>query len=151
MIQRIQSLYLLIASVVTGTLIKIPILSFKTEKEVSVADFKGIYDFATREYLSFNYISLGLFVIIIGLPLITIFIYKKRKIQMRLCTYSIMFTILFLVDIAYFIYMIYKDQTVEVGFELGSVLPIIAIVLLILAKRNISKDEELVKSVDRIR
>lgn len=151
MLQRIQTLYLLIASIIVAALFKIPLLSLKTDTEVLILNYRGILDFASNEYLTTNLVGIILYLAIVFIPVITIFLYKNRMLQMKLCNYGIIFNLLFLVDMAYYVYEVYNQGKVSMQPDIGLLLPVISIVLIVLAKNNIKKDEELIRSVDRIR
>jgi len=87
--------------------------------------------------------------ITMALNLITIFLYTKRKVQIALCWLSI-------IPLIYaFCFVYYKWSSIEAiqdqFFYFGNLSPLVAIVFIFLAIFYIRKDEELVKSVDRLR
>ena len=92
-----------------------------------------------------------LLTIILIISLITIFFYKNRIRQIRFCIYNIllMFGSGFLTW--YYINNFAKKLECNVYYKLPIVFPLIAIVLTYLAFKRIKKDEELVRSADRIR
>ena len=151
MLQRIQSLYLFIASVMMAALYKIPLLSLKSDTEVFIISYEGMTDFASQELISQNLTGFILFLAAVLLPLATIFMFKNRKFQIKLTNYTILLNAAFLLVNAYYVFQIFKQLDVKIGFELGMLLPVLSIVFLFLAKRYIRKDEELIRSVDRIR
>lgn len=151
MLQRIQTLYLFIAAAIVATLVKIPILHLKTSSSAFIVKYNGLIDFATKDYVSGNLTGLALLVLIVLLPLIAIFLYKNRKLQIKFCNYSMLLNVLFLFDMGYYSYQLQEELGAKIGFEIGVIFPVLAIVILLLAKRNIRKDEELIRSVDRIR
>jgi uncharacterized protein DUF4293 len=73
MLQRIQSLYLFIASIMMAALFKIPLLSLKSENEVFIVNYKGLEDFATQEMISQNLTGFLLLVAAVIFPVIIIF------------------------------------------------------------------------------
>jgi hypothetical protein len=84
------------------------------------------------------------------LSLLTIFLYKNRKLQMRLNGLNISLNILLIGYLAYVL------SNLPGGFAnsekgVGLFVPFVSIVLLVIANRFISKDEKLVKSIDRFR
>ena len=151
MLQRIQTLYLIIASFIVAALLKIPLMSLKTDTEILILHYRGLFDFATKEYITTNLVGIILFVFIVFIPLIAIFLFKNRKLQMKLCNYGIIFNVLFLIDMAYYVFEAQSQVKLSLHSELGLLLPVISIILLFLAKINIKKDEDLIRSVDRIR
>ena len=91
-----------------------------------------------------------------ALPLVTIFLYKKRMAQIRFCVSEIVLLLGSVVFIALYCYrlcVVLAELMPELHFTLGfaSLMPIIAIILVILAIRGIARDEALVRSLDRIR
>ncbi|UNY99049.1 DUF4293 domain-containing protein [Zhouia spongiae] len=136
MIQRVQTLYLFIVLLASGVL---PFfLNLWT-------DAKGIEVYAANEIL---YSSL--FVASAVLAVISIFAYKKRKNQFVLNRLNMILNLFLL---GFFVYrsLSLSGETVVSEKGIGMLLPIVSIVLLVLANRAIKKDEDLVKSVDRLR
>jgi hypothetical protein len=137
MIQRIQTIYLILAFVVTGILpFLFPLWTINEGKE---------YFFMQNQ----------LYVILLGLStsltVLTIVTYKKRQNQFVMGRLNI---ILNLILLGLFVYrsLNISGETVLVSEKgIGMFLPIVAIVLLVLANKAIKKDEDLVKSVDRLR
>jgi hypothetical protein len=93
--------------------------------------------------------NIWILIITIGLicaSVIDIFFYKKRKIQLRIVIVSLLFSLLN-------IYLYYK-QTLKFtngSYTLTSLLTFLIPVFLFLTARGISKDEKLVKSLNRLR
>src|SRR5690606_41655975 len=94
--------------------------------------------------------SLALFLGSAALSLITIFCYGNRKLQFVLNRVNIILNFILL---GLFVY-----QSLNLSGEadvsekgIGVVIPALSIVLLVLANKAIKKDEDLVKSVDRLR
>ncbi|WP_046746044.1 DUF4293 domain-containing protein [Kordia zhangzhouensis] len=137
MIQRIQSIYmLLVAGICGGLTFVFSLYSLENEVEVFAKD---------------DPLYLGIFVASAALALITIFLYKNRKLQFVLNRFNIL---LHLILLGIFVYrMLNLSGGIEKISEkgIGVIIPIISIVLLVLANRAIKKDEDLVKSVDRLR
>ncbi|WP_074723072.1 DUF4293 domain-containing protein [Flavobacterium frigoris] len=137
MIQRIQTIYLFLAFVVTGILpFLFPLWTMNDGKE---------YFFVQNQF----------YVILLGLSttlaVVSIVSYKKRQNQFVIGRLNI---ILNLILLGLFVYrsLNISGETVLVSEKgIGMFLPIVAIVLLVLANKAIKKDEDLVKSVDRLR
>jgi len=145
MIQRIQSVWLLIAALFNAGLFYFDL--YRAHIIVNTAD--------TLVHLRVNdhFPSLILALVICLLPFITIFMFKKRKQQRSLAVLSIVaiigFIALVLMRVANF-----NSQTPAPAngtYWIGAVLPIISAVFIIMALRGIRKDEKLVKSLDRLR
>lgn len=154
MIQRIQTLYLLVASALLAVTIFTPIAAFTgggtelTLSAFSLADSTGEY----MESALWMGILLSLSAV---LPLITVFLYKHRQLQIRLCGVEI---VLLLGDSTFMaIYYLLALRVVEAApfsasaIRFGAIMPVVAIVFVALAMRAIFRDELLVRSLDRIR
>ena len=138
MIQRIQTVYLILTFVVTAVLMFfMPLWTLNTGKA-----FYFMQD-------QFYTILLGLSTM---LTIISIISYKKRQNQFVMNRLNI---ILNLILLGLFVYrsLNLSGETANAVSEkgIGMFLPIVAIVLLVLANKAIKKDEDLVKSVDRLR
>ena len=137
MIQRIQTIYLFLAFVVTGVLLFfIPLWTMSDSKE---------YFFMQSQVYT---VLLGLST---TLTLLSIVSYKKRQNQFVIGRLNI---ILNLILLGLFVYrsLNLSGETPAVSEKgIGMFLPVVAIVLLVLANKAIKKDEDLVKSVDRLR
>lgn len=136
MIQRIQTIYLLMVAFLAGVM---PFwLNLWSEAD-------GNEIFARNEIL----ISLA-FYISAFLSIISILLYKKRKNQFILNRLNI---VLHLFLLGFFVYrslnLSGEAQVSEKG--IGMLIPVFSIVFLVLANKAIKKDEDLVKSVDRLR
>jgi len=151
MIQRIQSIYLFLAAAAMGSSVFFPLATASGEATALAAT--GDNFFADGIYWAKEFPGwLGLIFLIAG-AVITIFLYKNRPRQMQL-TGGIAFVALLLV-VAFAALGYYYAQRLPEGTDahlaLGSAFPIVAVPLLILAYRAIKKDEELVRSSDRLR
>lgn len=136
MLQRIQTVYLILSILVMGAL-------YMWFPEVEDAAKNVVID--TSEPL-----VLGLILAPVVLTLISIFNFKKRQHQFVLNRLSI---ILNFVLLGVFVYrsLMVSGETLVSEKGIGVLLPIISIVFLVLANKAIKRDEDLVKSVDRLR
>jgi hypothetical protein len=144
MIQRIQSIYLLIATLLSGGLIFLLNL-WVTEQ--------GIKFFALDSISSDNLVLASVFVLFIAsavLTLTTIFQFKKRQLQFVLGRLTILINFILVGILVYFSQNLSGEIKIsEKG--IGLLIPIFTIVFVVLANKAIKRDEELVKSVDRLR
>ncbi|GAB4519762.1 MAG: DUF4293 domain-containing protein [Allomuricauda sp.] len=136
MIQRIQTLYLLIVGLISG------ILPFFLNLWVEVG---GKEVFAQDEVL----VSL-VFYIVTVLAVVSIVMYKKRQNQFVVDRLNMILNLFLL---GFFVYrsLSLSGETVVSEKGIGMLIPVFSIVFLVLANRAIKKDEDLVKSVDRLR
>ncbi len=137
MLQRIQSVYLLLVTVLGTVGIFLAGLFSKGEDGNLVFAEKGLL------------ITVLLAVSVLG-ALITIFLFKNRKLQFVLNRLNIILNFILLGV------FVYRSQTLPGGMDFSEkgiwmLLPLISIVFLALANKAIKKDEDLVKSVDRLR
>lgn len=136
MIQRIQTLYLLLTAGISAGLIFVFHLWTNAEK--------------LPVFAKDNYLYLGLFIGSAVLSLISIFSFKNRKSQFMLGRLNIILNFILLGVFVYQSLNLSGEADVsEKG--IGILLPIFSIVFLVLANKAIKKDEDLVKSVDRLR
>ncbi|MCK5170207.1 MAG: DUF4293 domain-containing protein, partial [Bacteroidales bacterium] len=82
---------------------------------------------------------------------ISIFLYKKRIIQMRINSFNIILMIGYLGLNYYYIQNFSKQLDGVVSYEITTIFPFVAAILTYLAIRAIGKDEALIRSMDRIR
>jgi hypothetical protein len=129
MIQRIQSLFLSLALLFSAFVFYF----------FSKFEYVGFFALLFTSNYGFLITPLGAF--------ITLFLFKKRLLQAILC---LVLALLQLVQSGIFIYEVVLSG--ELG--LNAILILISLlnfILLLLARKNIRKDEALVRSVDRIR
>ena len=145
MLQRKQSLWLFIAALLNAGVFYFCLYKYHViENNVDTVKSLQVSD---------HYPSLLLALVMTLLPLVTIFMYKKRPQQIAMTFVSIL-------AIASFITMTLSRVTnlsklipapTDASYRAAAVLPIIAIIFLLLAIFGIRRDEKLVKSVDRLR
>jgi uncharacterized membrane protein len=139
MLQRIQTIWLLLAAICAFLTIRLSFYSGNIESPGQPTSF---------QYLNagFNIWILILTVALVCIAAIDIFLYKNRKLQGRLAILGILFSVLN-------IYLYYKQtQKFTVGnYDLTAILAIVLPVLFFLAFRGIYRDQKLVKSLDRLR
>jgi len=150
MIQRIQSLYLLIAGIIVLVMYKMPVAVF-TGSDL-------IYNLYACHIL---HPSTGASVINVVpmavLPVLSMFLsffallkFKNRSFQMKLGKLNIIVLVALLaVQVIYFIRIEQLIGEGNPGFS--AIVPLVSILLILMANKAIKKDDNLVKSADRIR
>ncbi len=136
MLQRIQTVYLIISALIIGTL---------------YVWFPTILNEANEVIITKNEpLVLGLIIGSVVLAFISILNFKKRQLQFVLNRLNI---ILSFVLLGVFVYrsLTLSGETFVSEKGIGVLLPIISIVFLVMANKAIKRDEDLVKSVDRLR
>ncbi|PQJ21045.1 DUF4293 domain-containing protein [Tenacibaculum sp. SG-28] len=145
MIQRIQSVYLFLAFLLASVLVLFVNLWKQSNGETVVYAL----DLLAENSILSKCVPV-LFFISALLSLITIFLYKNRQLQFVLCRINIL-TNFFLLGILLYVSLKLSGETAVSEKGIGMFIPIIVILLLVLANKAIKKDEDLVKSVDRLR
>ncbi|MDP3314411.1 DUF4293 domain-containing protein [Lutibacter sp.] len=144
MIQRIQTIYLLLATGLSSG--SIFVFNLWTE------DQKALF-FVFDALRSGNklLIVMGLLFFVSAITtFVTIFLFKNRKLQFVLGRISILINFI-LLGILIYISQNLSGEIIISEKGIGLLIPIFSIVCIVLANRAIKRDEELVKSVDRIR
>ena len=155
MLQRIQTLYLLgIVALMVAALFT-PLAYFVAGTEVyELFAFSLKAEGATEAGQSTMYMGV-IVALAILLPLVTIFCFKNRMLQIRLCAVELV--LLAGAEIFMAIYYYLSNRMFSMmefhtqGFRIAIIFPIVALILDYLALRAIFKDETLVRSLDRIR
>jgi hypothetical protein len=135
MIQRIQTVYLILALITTAVL---PFVF-------------PLWKTAAGDYYFMNdTVFTALFGLSTALSLLSILSYKKRQQQFVFGRLNI---VLNLILLGLFVYhsLNLSGEAIVSEKGIGMFLPIVSIVFLVLANKAIKKDEDLVKSVDRLR
>jgi len=105
----------------------------------------------TRELLQGQILITGTMVLIILISLTAIFLFKKRKLQMNLVMALIIISIAAIGLITFFAFSICTKYNADITISLGMFLPLLILLFNILAYLGIKKDENLVRSYDRLR
>ncbi len=150
MIQRIQTVFLFFAFLFTGLLFFIPYAGFVAGDIYSVS-FLGIISANGVAQIQQPYWLTAIGTVIAIMILITIFLFKNRKLQMKMTLFSLIAAIA-LNGAMFLVVNNYKSILAsEPVYKVGFVFPLIAAIFLFLAYRSINKDEQLIKSLDRLR
>lgn len=149
MIQRIQTVYLLIVAILMVLMMSFPAGAFYTDTNVyemtnlALVDADGVSNYAP-------WALFAILLVIAVLSLVTIFIYRKRMLQIRLTLFNIILLVGYYVTAGVFILFSFKDLgNFTPSWTLC--LPAVSIILDWLAIRAIGKDEMLVKAYERLR
>lgn len=142
MIQRIQSIYLLLVAILSAGLIFV----FDLWKIAEVKVFA--LDLFSEESIMSKLVPV-LFLASAVLALYTIFSFKDRKKQFVLSRLIILINLFLLGVLIYLSLNLPGEVTSEKG--IGMFIPTVAILFSVMANKAIKKDEDLVKSVDRLR
>lgn len=151
MIQRKQSLFLLFAGVLIFLMYKIPVATF------AVGD--AIYQLFACHILNpetgasvISVVPMAVLPVLSAvLSLIAVFKFKNRKLQMQIGKINllVLFTLIVVEGIYFLRLQTILETTGKPGFS--AIIPLLAIVLVFMANKAIKKDDDLIKSADRIR
>jgi hypothetical protein len=142
MIQRIQSLLLLFVAVSGVLLFFLPLFSFSmTNNENGVM---------TEFMVTDNIVLASITILITIIAMITIFLYSNRPLQIKLCGLKMLLLTILVVAIFYVEGKL-NEGDVNVKYNSGIYLILGDLVFLWISIRLIKKDEDLVRSADRLR
>ncbi len=150
MLQRIQTVFLLLASACMLVASVTTLATFTHNEGAVTFEAMGIYENGQLQTSTWGLFVIGALSAI--LALVTVFMYKKRMLQIRMSIFNIFVMIGFYLYFGFLVYSFNPDaglQYQKIG--IGIVMPIIAIILTILAIRKIGADEALVRSLNRLR
>lgn len=145
MIQRIQSIFLLLASIAFFLTFTFPFAS---------SDQPTPQYFADKLYnVNDHVVLMGLAVLGGVIALVAIFLFKNRALQLRL-GYLVLILSILLPLVAFL--LVYNEGTAlksgtQINDEFGIFLPVISLICVILANHFIKKDDNIVRSMDRLR
>lgn len=147
MIQRIQTIYLLIAAILMAVTAFSPILSLNEGMTLFSYGIKQANEVIKPTWGIVSMAGLSAL-----LSFITIFMFKNRKKQAKMVLISALIVVFYFVTAVVYLASYLNKFTEGINTVMyGIIFPIIALVLLLLAFKGINKDEKLVRSLDRIR
>lgn len=155
MIQRIQTIWLFLATLAFLALFLFPYVQFLTpDGKAKAIKITGVYESMGDQVVrSEEFLGLTIAAVIIALlPLVVIMFYKNRKKQMALCYV----TIAAILGYSFWLSSVTKSiiggmQLQFQNYGIGILLPSVSILFVIFAIKNIRKDEKLIKSTERLR
>jgi hypothetical protein len=155
MIQRIQSLYLFLTTILSVLFLNGSFLSFinKTGDVFNIGFINIVRSIQGQAPEAIGKVlPLTIIVILVAvISIVTIFLFKNRKLQLLLSgILTGLILVLILVSMYYSYSVLSKyDATFVPGLKMG--LPFLQLIFSVLAFRGIKKDDQLVKSYDRLR
>jgi hypothetical protein len=161
MIQRIQSVYLLLVAIFSFMLFLNPIGTCTvTSNDGKTYEVQARYDSIVQqmpehEVKAVLYVFVCIIFFIFLVSLISIFLFKKRRVQLFLGNLNMLAILLLLVGAFwyadYLIKQLYPGATILEHYGFGVYIPVAMLLLNWLANKAIKKDEALVRAADRIR
>jgi hypothetical protein len=156
MIQRVQSIYLLLITVMMSFLLLRSYAEIKLfADQTLIFRTHGILMQSGSEIISVYKSTIPVIILTLLTALLsfcTIFFFNHRILQIRLCMLNavLIFSQL-LVMFIYFISTLNDFKIIHHAFKMPMIYPILSIIFCLMASRNIQKDEALVNSYNRIR
>ncbi len=154
MIQRIQSIYIFVASVLTICLFFVPSFHFSVGQgsyDITACHISPAFSLVpSTVMLPLALVTFFAFL----LCLISIFLFRNRTLQMKVVRINAFLQIVILFTmVAYVFFMFDKSgQTnIHIDFSMALIFPIVNVILLAFARKRIKADDDLVKSADRLR
>jgi hypothetical protein len=155
MIQRVQTVYLLIVAGLFIALMFLPIAFLQSEDILYSFEVTGLNTVIQPSELAYPTWSLmAIAAIIILLAFVIIFMYKKRILQIRICIFNALLMIGFCALFGFYLWHFGKLPELahmKVNIRIWAAFPVIAFILNYLAIRNIGADETLIRSLERLR
>lgn len=154
MIQRIQTVYLTIIVILSTITLFMPVASVTVQDSLYSLSYKGFTFTANgvNEIISCTWALTIIGALIPIVALISIFLYKKRALQIRLSFINIILMLGYYAALFFYLCYTTKQWNPEIwSLNIAAIFPLICIVLNYLAIRSIKKDQALVKSLDRLR
>lgn len=153
MIQRKQTLFLLLALIATVVCLMLSIASFepKTLGEISMTNLFVIGDVRGDVGISLVWPLFAILLLTCPINIYAIFSFHHRKWQMAQCMVCIVLILVWYVVYALYCYVIASRLHSSWLPEWGACLPMVSLVLYVMARHGIRADERLVRAADRIR
>lgn len=161
MIQRIQTIYLFLSAVLLSLMFFFPIAEIKGDNVLYEFSSFGLLELDNSSAESDSKLAEHqpaipvhlLIAVIIMLLALSLMLFKKRGVQLKLNR------LIFLLTIGLIVYLYYEtDKMTDLiavnglpGYQAAIYFAVATLPLLFLANRGIKKDEDLIKSLDRIR
>jgi len=155
MIQRVQSIWLVLAVITLICIFFLPLLT----KNVNGGQY-GVYTSGIHTEIKVE--DIEQYAVIFAIPTITlniaaailcfaaIFFFKNRRLQKRIIIFAY-FSVILLAILCFNSGLQLPGGLTGTSITVGTFLPLVAVVLCLLAIRGIRKDEQLLRSADRLR
>ncbi len=141
MLQRKQSIWLLLAALLNACLFIVPFYRWHEAPDTAWHDLR----------LNSFFPAFLVAIVITLLPLVAIFMFRKRKQQMAMCMVSLLSIITFTSMMLAKVTSLVPANATDGTYWIGAALPALSFVFIVLAMLGIRKDDKLVQSMDRLR
>jgi hypothetical protein len=150
MIQRIQTIWLFLAALISALLLLDWYTGYVFKGDIPEGFGLAVKHLTVREHFP----SVILALVMVATSFFAIFLFKNRKRQKMVGLSGVFASIMFIALTLWRVEDFRKNSTPPVregSYEAGAIIPAVVIVLLVLAISGIRKDEKLIKSMDRLR
>ena len=147
-IQRIQSIYLLIAVILMVVFAFVPALTFELADKTVLY---GALETGRAGNLHINPLLITLIILISLLAFIDIFLYKNLQRQMTVCFVDIIIGLAMLVAIGIQAFVVGNREGWTVSWQWYVLLPVLSIIFLMMAHKAMSRDKKKLLDADRLR
>jgi len=155
MIQRIQTLYLLLVVILSGVVLFSAFAGLvnTTDALNYIVNYKGVFLVQANgnQFLQNVWGVTALGAIIPLVALATIFLYKKRSLQIKLSFFNIVLMSAYYGVLFFYLWQFGSVYHADWFLEVVTAFPLVNVILSALAIRSIRKDEALIKSLNRLR
>lgn len=147
-IQRIQSVYLLLAVILMIVFAFFPALSFELADKTVLY---GALESGRAGNMHVNPLLITLIILISLLAIIDLFLYKNLQRQMTVCFVDIIIGIAMMIAICIQAFYVGNREGWTVSWQWYLILPILSIIFLMLAHKSMSNDKKKLRDSDRLR
>mgnify|MGYP001207944219 FL=1 len=155
MIQRIQTLYLVIILVLSLLFLTGNLVTFTNEQGTIInakllKEANYLQVLSTHSKIIINFLVISTIIILLS-SFIAIFSFKKRKIQLLLTMLITLFEVFNTAAIVIIIYELKVGEVNNIIPGIRLIIPPVNIIMSLLAAKGIRHDENLIKSYERLR
>jgi hypothetical protein len=147
-IQRIQSIYLLIAVILMVVFAFFPALSFELADKTVLY---GALESGRAGSMHINPLLITLIILISVLAFIDIFLFKNLQRQMTVCFVDIIIGLAMLIAICVQAFVVGNREGWTVTWQWYMLLPVLSIIFLMLAHKAMANDKKKLRDADRLR
>lgn len=155
MIQRIQSFYLLLTSLLSSLFLSDSYLRFFNKAGTQIyMNFRGLWESHSGGNPEMKKNLLPVSLIMVGIAivsLITLLLYKNRKTQIKMTFVVILLSLVLIILVLFYAVWITRNYDVVLAPGFSMFVPLLQLTLAILALKGIKKDEKLVRTYERLR
>ena len=153
MIQRIQTIYLLVAFALCIGCLCLPVAHFMAVESMEKVDMYNLWLVSAEGGHTFYFCPIMMAVLVFASValFLDIWLFRRRALQMRVATFSMILIVAWYIAYGCISYMLSTELAATWRPHWSAALPAAALILAYLAFRGILKDEMLVRSLDRLR